>query len=75
MIVEEEPVTRVGFVITAKTPQLSKRFKYFHATANRFFLKVLVLKSPMQKDLPEEIKFDRQAEKLSRKMFNPDWCG
>ena len=46
MIVEEESVTRVGFVIIAKTPQLSKRFKYLQATAERLSLEILMLRSP-----------------------------
>ena len=74
MIVEEESVTRVGFVIIAKTPQLSKR-KYLQAMAERLSLEILMLRSPkMQKGLLEEVRLDRQAEISSRKMFNPDWC-
>ena len=41
-IIVEESVTRVGFVTTAKTPQLSKRFKYLHATADRFSPEMLM---------------------------------
>ena len=35
-----------------------------------------MLKLPkMEKDLLQEIILDRQAEKSSRKILNPDWCG